>query len=70
MLQPKENEMDSEAIRNMSEVRSSWTEDERRERRERAGAIQLQLKALVTLHALSEQREEIEAEPAAVASAC
>lgn len=62
--------MDSNTLKMMSKVRESWSDQERRSRKERAGVIQLQLKALVTLSALSEQHREAESHSTVAASAC
>lgn len=63
--------MASRISRDISEIRAGWSEQERRRRETLAGAMQLQLRALVVLsqlaatHAIEEKRET-----AAVASAC
>ncbi|MDA9858456.1 hypothetical protein N9D23_10060 [Rubripirellula sp.] len=63
--------MSSKLSRDVSKIRAGWSEQERRERETLAGAMQLQLRALVVLsqlaadHAIVEKREI-----AAVASAC
>ena len=62
--------MDVKITETVSSIQKTWSETERRRRRELAGAIQLQLKALATLSALSEQRKEARDASTAVASAC
>ena len=54
----------------MSNIRDAWSEEERRERKELAGAMQLQLRALVVLSELSQVRKEHENRALSVASAC
>ena len=66
-----QNLMDINAARSMSAVRDGWSEEERRARKDRAEAMQLQLKALVVLTGLGDDRAEQEEKPAvAMASAC
>ena len=65
--------MAPQIARNASEVRKSWTDDERKSRKDLAGAMQLQLRALVVLSALSSDQageEKHENENVVVASAC
>jgi hypothetical protein len=63
--------MASNISRDISKIREGWSEQERRERETLAGAMQLQLRAIVVLsqlaadHATKEKRETV-----AVASAC
>ena len=54
----------------MSNIRDAWSEKERRERKKLAGAMQLQLRALVVLSELSQARKEQENRALSVASAC
>ncbi|MDG2222908.1 MAG: hypothetical protein P8L85_16130 [Rubripirellula sp.] len=56
---------------NILQVRAGWSDQERRERKARAGAMQLQLRALVVLSALAADDAAAEQqETVAVASAC
>ena len=62
--------MNSLIVNNMSSIRDAWSEEERRLRNDSAGAMQLQLRALVVLSELSNPREEREKEALSVANAC
>ena len=62
--------MNAQTVNNMSSVRDAWSEEERRLRKDLAGAMQLQLRALVVLSELSNPREEREKEALSVANAC
>jgi hypothetical protein len=46
--------MERKIATNLAAVRDSWSEEERRARRDLAGAIQLRLETLVVLSSLSE----------------
>ena len=54
----------------MSNIRDAWTEEERRKREELAGAIQMQLQALVVLSELTQARSDRKNRAFSVASAC
>ncbi len=62
--------MKSQLKVSLSNIRDAWTEKERRERKELAGVMQLQLRALVVLSELSQPRSERENRALSVASAC
>ena len=62
--------MKTQITDSMSNIRDAWSEEERRERKELAGAMQLQLRALVVLSELSQVRKEQENRALLVASAC
>jgi hypothetical protein len=62
--------MNAQILNNMSAVRDTWSEEERRRRKDVAGTMQLQLRALVVLSALSKPRSERKKEALAVANAC
>ena len=63
--------MDINTASSMAAVRNGWSDDERRVRKDRAGAMQLQLNSLVLLSGLSEGSADKEAAPTvAMASAC
>ena len=62
--------MKTQITDSMSNIRDTWSEEERRERKELAGAMQLQLRALVVLSELSQARKEQENRALSVASAC
>ena len=62
--------MNTQIASSMSTVRDAWSEEERRKRRELAGEMQLQLRALVVLAELSNPREDRDRRATSVASAC
>jgi len=62
--------MKTDIADSMSNIREAWTEEERRERKELAGAMQLQLRALFVLSELSQPRNVGEKRAFSVASAC
>lgn len=63
--------MATQIAKKLLEVREGWSEEERRVRKDSAGTMQLQLRALVVLSELSDGRAEPEEERSiSVASAC
>ena len=63
--------MESRIAKNMAVVRDGWSEEERRVRKDLAGAMQVQLRALVVLSELSDGRaDQEEKRSISVASAC
>ena len=70
LTNPKGKLMNAQILNNTSAVRDTWSEEERRLRKDLAGAMQLQLRALVVLAELSNPREEREQEALSVAYAC
>ena len=62
--------MKTQITDSMSNIRDAWSEEERRERKDLAGAMQLQLQTLVLLSELSQARKEQENRTLSVASAC
>jgi hypothetical protein len=62
--------MKSQLKDSLSNIRDAWTEEERRERKELARVMQLQLQALVVLSELSQPWSERENGASSVASAC
>ena len=63
--------MESRIAKNMAVVRDGWSEEERRVRKDLAGAMQVQLRALVVLSELSDGRaDQEEKQSISVASAC
>ena len=63
--------MEAKIARNMSAIRDGWSEEERRVRKDLAGAMQLQLRALVVLSELSDGKlGREEKQTVAMASAC
>lgn len=63
--------MATQFAKNMLAVREGWSEEERRVRKDLAGAMQLQLRALVVLSELSDGRgDQQEKQSISVASAC
>ena len=51
-------------------IRDGWSDEERENRRELAGVMQLQLRSLVVLSSLSKVKEETDERQMAMASAC
>lgn len=63
--------MASKISRDISKIRAGWSEQERRERETLAGAMQLQLRAIVVLSQLAADNvTEAKRETGVVASAC
>ena len=63
--------MSNRLSRNVSKIRDGWSDQERKERRSLAGAMQLQLRALVVLSELATKDAEREpAETMPVVTAC
>lgn len=62
--------MNIEITSSMSTIRDTWSDQERRQRKEVASLMQLQLRALVVLAQLSQVRDEQQQNTLPVASAC
>ena len=62
--------MSTQMVNNIATIRDAWSEEERQQRKDLAGAMQLQLRALVVLSEISNPREEREKKAVTVANAC